>query len=54
MASLPECTALLLRREESRLYVTINRPEVKNALNKDVTEGLGAVAEYVEDRKSVV
>ena len=53
MANLPECTALLLRREESRLYVTINRPEVKNALNKDVTEGLGAVAEYVENDPSV-
>ena len=53
MASLPECTALLLRREESRVYVTINRPEVKNALNKDVTEGLGAVAEYVEKDPTV-
>ncbi len=53
MASLPECTALLLRREESRLYVTINRPEVKNALNKDVTEGLEAVAEYVENDPTV-
>ena len=24
---------LLLRRERSRLYVTLNRPQVKNALN---------------------
>ena len=53
MAELPECKALLLRREESRLYVTINRPEAKNALNKDVTEGLGVVAEFVENDPTI-
>ena len=29
---LPVCENLLLRRERSRLYVTLNRPETRNAL----------------------
>lgn len=53
MADLPECAALLVSREESRLYITINRPEVKNALNAEVTQGLTALAEVVENDPSI-
>ena len=35
--------ALLLRRERSRRYVTLNRPEVKNALNPTLIEELKSV-----------
>ena len=34
---------LLLRRERSRLHVTLNRPQVKNALNSTLIGELRAV-----------
>ena len=53
MASLPECTTLLVRREQSRLYVTINRPEVKNAINREVSGELMALTEAIEIDPSI-
>ncbi len=53
MASLPECTTLLTRREKSRLYITINRPEVKNAINREVTQEFMALAEAIETDSSI-
>lgn len=48
MGTLPDFQTLLVRREVSRLYVTINRPEAKNALSDEVVEELTKVVEWVE------
>ncbi len=53
MAKLPECKTLLLREEGSRLYVTLNRPEVKNAINAEVVGELSAVAEAIADDRRI-
>ena len=42
---------LLLRRERSRLHVTLNRPEVKNALNPTLIGELRSVFEALRDRR---
>ncbi|MBM3644651.1 MAG: enoyl-CoA hydratase/isomerase family protein [Alphaproteobacteria bacterium] len=44
---------LLLRRERARLYVTLNRPEVKNALNPTLIGELRAVFTAVRDRRDI-
>ena len=48
MTALPECTTLLLSRDGSRLHVTLNRPESRNALNGEVVQELTAVAAFLE------
>lgn len=45
--------ALILRRERSRLYVTLNRPEVKNALNPTLIGELKSVFEILKDRRDI-
>ena len=44
---------LLLRRERSRLYVTLNRPEVKNALNPTLIAELRTVFENLRERRDI-
>ena len=44
---------LLLHRERSRLHVTLNRPEVKNALNPTLIGELRAVFEVLQDRRDI-
>ncbi len=44
---------LLLRRERSRLYVTLNRPQVKNALNPTLIGELRTVFQNLRDRRDV-
>jgi len=44
---------LLLRRERSRLHVTLNRPEVKNALNPTLIGELRAVFGVLRDRRDI-
>ena len=44
---------LLLKRERSRLYVTLNRPEVKNALNPTLIGELRAVFEILRERRDI-
>lgn len=41
--SLPDCKTLLLRLERGVLYVTLNRPESRNALNATMVSELNAV-----------
>lgn len=48
MTALPACTTLLLSRDGSRLHVTLNRPESRNALNGEVVQDLTAVAAFLE------
>src|SRR5260370_1503557 len=44
---------LLLRRERSRLYVTLNRPQVKNALNPVLIGELRTVFQNLRERRDV-
>src|SRR5437016_14313138 len=44
---------LLLRRERSRLYVTLNRPQVKNALNPTLIGELRTVFQNLRERRDV-
>src|SRR6185436_20005610 len=44
---------LLLRRERSRLHVTLNRPQVKNALNPVLIGELRSVFHDLRDRRDV-
>ena len=53
MADQRAYTTLLVRREASRLFVTLNRPEAKNAINREVSEELMAVAEAVENDPTI-
>jgi isohexenylglutaconyl-CoA hydratase len=46
---LPHCDTLLLRREGTRLHVTLNRPETKNALSGEVVQELQRVVEFLEN-----
>ena len=48
-----EYETLLIRREASRLFVTLNRPEARNAINREASEELIAVAEAVENDPSI-
>ena len=51
MANLPECANLLVEQQGSRLYVTINRPESRNALSNEVVQELSDVIDAIaEDR----
>jgi isohexenylglutaconyl-CoA hydratase len=45
--------ALLVRRERSRLHVTLNRPEVKNALNPTLIGELKQVFAALRDRRDI-
>ena len=44
---------LLLRRERSRLHVTLNRPQVKNALNPVLIGELRTVFQNLRDRRDI-
>jgi len=44
---------LLLRRERARLHVTLNRPQVKNALNPVLIGELRTVFQNLRDRRDV-
>jgi isohexenylglutaconyl-CoA hydratase len=49
----PAYETLILRRERARLYVTLNRPEVKNALNPTLLGELKEVAGLLRDRRDI-
>ena len=50
--NLPECTELLLDLADSTLYITLNRPEKRNAMNSILVEELIAVVDcLVENRR---
>jgi len=48
MTTLPDCKNLLLTRHGSRLDVTLNRPETRNALGGEMVPELLSVVEYLE------
>ncbi len=49
----PKYETLLLRRERSRLHVTLNRPEVKNALNPTLIGELREVFRVLRERHDI-
>ena len=53
MAGLPEYKTLIATREGSRLYVTINRPEFKNAINHEVVGDLTALTRSVSGDRTI-
>ena len=48
MSTLPTCESILLDRQGSCLYVTLNRPDARNALTAEMVEELSAVAEAIK------
>jgi len=53
MATLPECNELIVDRQDSRLYVTINRPKAKNALSNEAVEELSNVIDAIADDRTI-
>ena len=49
----PHYETLLLRRERSRLHVTLNRPEVKNALSPTLIGELKSVFGILRERRDI-
>ena len=45
--NLPQTSTLLLKHDKGVLYVTLNRPEVRNALNHAMVTELNAVFDAV-------
>ncbi len=57
MAKLPDIPELKIERRQSVLFVTLNRPEAKNALNAAIVDGLMSLWEYLptaDDVRAVV
>lgn len=53
LETLPDFKTLLVRRERSRLYVTLNRPEVKNALSDEMVDELNALLDGIAGDRTV-
>lgn len=53
MANLPTCSNLLVEQQGSRLYVTINRPESRNALSHEVVQELSSVIDAIAEDRSI-
>lgn len=53
MTALPTCETLLLEHTGSRLYVALNRPEVKNALSDVMIAELSAVCDAIDDDRTI-
>jgi len=53
MRDLPPVSTLLLAREGGTLFVTINRPDVKNALTDEVVGDLTRVCEWLENEPTM-
>ena len=53
MSALPNCETLLLKLEAGALYVTLNRPDCRNAMSLAMVEELRAVLKSVRHDQSV-
>jgi isohexenylglutaconyl-CoA hydratase len=51
--ALPEYDELLLREENGVLYLTINRPEKRNAMNSAVVDGILETFTAIEERRDI-
>lgn len=50
---LPDCATLLLKQERGVLYVTLNRPDAKNALSPVMVAELNTVFDVLRERRDV-
>ncbi len=50
---LPECETLQLRRDGWRLHVTLDRPQVRNAMNARLVDELLAVFEVIAEKREI-
>ncbi len=53
LPALPECQFLALRHEGWRLHVTLNRPEVRNAMSFAMVREMIALFSALEDRRDI-
>jgi isohexenylglutaconyl-CoA hydratase len=53
MADLPRFETLLLERQHRHLHVMLNRPEARNAINRDMVRDLTALAELIAQDRAV-
>jgi isohexenylglutaconyl-CoA hydratase len=53
MAKLPKFENLAVERRGPRLSVTLNRPEARNALSREMVAELSAVAEFLEKDREI-
>ena len=53
MSDLPKLETLLLERKDGTLYVWLNRPETKNALNRQMVRDLTAVADLLDGDRAI-
>src|SRR6266508_3278002 len=49
----PSFETLLLERQGARLHVTLNRPETRNAINRDMVRDLRVVAGFLEGDREI-
>lgn len=50
---LPECKTLLLKLERGALWLTLNRPESRNAMGMDMLEEIGAVFARIRESREI-
>jgi isohexenylglutaconyl-CoA hydratase len=50
---LPHCETLLLKRDGARLDITLNRPETRNALSRDMVRELTAMADRLAEDRAI-
>jgi len=50
---LPECKTLLLKAEGGVLWLTLNRPESRNAMGMDMLQDIAAVFEHVRESREI-
>ncbi len=51
--SLPQCQELLLNEQQGVLFVTLNRPHKRNAMNIVLVEELMAIFEAIDPRRDI-
>ncbi len=53
MAELPKCEMLLVEKSGTRLDVTFNRPNQRNAINQQMSDEIVSLVDWLEDNSSV-
>lgn len=53
MTALPELEDILVSRRQSALFVTLNRPKAKNALNGAIVNGLMTLCDWLCDNRDI-